>query len=53
MDPDVMITIVFATEVFLFALVPGIVLARRARRARHEVAAVRATEPRKASIPKR
>jgi hypothetical protein len=48
-----MITIVFTAEVFLFALVPVIVLVRRARGARHEVAAVRATDPRKESIPRR
>jgi hypothetical protein len=48
-----MITIVFTAEVFLFALVPVIVLVRRARGARREVAAVRATEAREESIPKR
>jgi hypothetical protein len=48
-----MITIFFTAEVFLFALVPVIVLVRRARGARHEVAAVGATEPRKEAIPKR
>jgi hypothetical protein len=47
-----MITIVFAAQVFLFALVPGVVLVRRARRGRDEVAAVRAAGPRKKSIPK-
>jgi hypothetical protein len=52
-NPDVMITIVFAAEVFLFALVPSVVLVRRAHRASHEVAAERATENRKGSIPKR
>jgi hypothetical protein len=48
-----MITIVFAAEVFLFALVPGVVLVRRTHRASHEVAAELATENQKGPIPKR
>jgi hypothetical protein len=45
MDPDVMITIVFCVEVFLFALVPGVVIARRAHKAKRG-AAERGSEPR-------
>lgn len=44
MDADVMITIVFCLEVFLFALVPGVVIARRAHKARQEAAAKRGSE---------
>jgi hypothetical protein len=45
MDPDVMITIVFCLEVFLFALVPGVVIVRRAPEAK-QAADERGTEPR-------
>jgi hypothetical protein len=44
MDADVMITIVFTLEVFLFALVPGVVIARRAHKAKQEAAAKRGGE---------
>jgi hypothetical protein len=44
MDADVMITIVFCFEVFLFALVPGVVIARRAHKAKQEAAAKRGSE---------
>jgi hypothetical protein len=43
MDADVMITIAFTFEVFLFALVAGMVIARRTTR---EAADERGTEPR-------
>lgn len=44
MDADVMITIVFTLEVFLFALVPGLVIAHRAHKAKQEAAAKRGSE---------
>ena len=43
MDADVMITIAFTLELFLFALVAGMVIARRTTR---EAAGERGTEPR-------
>jgi hypothetical protein len=47
MDADVMITIAFTLEVFLFALVAAVVIARRAHKATREAAAgERGTEPR-------
>jgi hypothetical protein len=46
MDADVMITIAFTIEVFLFALVAGVVVARRAHKAAREAAGERRTEPR-------
>jgi hypothetical protein len=46
MDADVMITIAFCLEVFLFALVAGVVIARRAHKAKQEAAGERGTEPR-------
>jgi hypothetical protein len=44
MNADVMITIVFTLEVFLFALVPGLVIARRAHAAKQEAAGKRGSE---------
>jgi hypothetical protein len=46
MDADVMITIAFTLEVFLFALVAGVVIARRAHKATREAAGEDGTEPR-------
>jgi hypothetical protein len=46
MDADVMITIAFTLEVFLFALVAGAVFVRRAHKATREAAGERGTEPR-------
>jgi hypothetical protein len=45
MNPDVFITIVLTVEVFLFALVPGFVIARRARNSAKQAAGERPTEP--------
>jgi hypothetical protein len=39
MDPDVMITIAFSLEVFLFALATGLFVAHEARKTRAEAAA--------------
>jgi hypothetical protein len=46
MDADVMITIAFTLEVFLFALVAGVVIVRRAHKATREAPRDRGTEPR-------
>jgi hypothetical protein len=46
MDPDVMITIAFTLEVFLFVLVGGVVIARRADNATREAAGRHGNEPR-------
>jgi hypothetical protein len=46
MDADVMITIAFTLEVFLFALTAGMVVARRAHKATREAAGERRTDPR-------
>jgi hypothetical protein len=46
MDADVMITIAFTLEVFLFAFVAGVVVAHRAHKATREAAGERGTEPR-------
>jgi hypothetical protein len=50
MDADVMITIAFTLEVFLFALVAAVVVARRAHRATREAAGERRTEPREPKV---
>jgi hypothetical protein len=44
MNADVMITIAFTLEVFVFALVTGVVIARRAHNAK-QAAGERGTEP--------
>jgi hypothetical protein len=44
MNADVMITIAFTFEVFVFALVTGVVIARRAHNAK-QAAGERGTEP--------
>jgi hypothetical protein len=46
MDADVMITIAFTLEVFLFALVAAVVIARRAHKATREGAGERCTASR-------
>jgi hypothetical protein len=54
MDADVMITIVFTLEVFLFALVPGVVIVRRHKA--KQAAAERGSgprEPKATGLPRR
>jgi hypothetical protein len=50
MDADVMITIAFTLEVFLFALVAAVVVARRAHRATRAAAGERRTESREPKV---
>ena len=50
MDADVVITIAFTLEVFLFALVAGVVIARGAHKATREAADERRTEPHKPGV---
>ena len=50
MDADVMITIAFCLEVFLFAIVAAVMIARRVHNAKQEVAVVQGTEPRKQQL---
>jgi hypothetical protein len=53
MNADVMITIVFVAEVFLFALVAGVLIARHVGQAKREAVGERGTEPRETEAIRR